>query len=90
MKVTAITEKGKTMAKTENIRLRVLAVELVIRGRKRVTLRQIQDEIERRFDFRPKRETLYKDLAAIDRIYPIYMEKKDRKVFYSFMEEVKL
>lgn len=78
------------MANTEYIRERVLAVELIMRGNKRVTVRQLQDEIERRFDMRPTRKVIYRDLTAIDRIYPIYTEKKDGYWFYSFMEEVKL
>lgn len=55
----------------EYAKVRVLAVENIIRAKGGATVAEILEALDLRFDIRPKRQTIYQDLREIDRIYPL-------------------
>ena len=58
------------MAKHENDKIRVLAVERIIARGRKVTSAQILRELELKYDIKADRKTIYSDIQAIDRFMP--------------------
>ena len=46
---------------------RILAVERILLSRRSVTTRQILDDLERNYDIRADRKSIYDDIAALTR-----------------------
>jgi predicted DNA-binding transcriptional regulator YafY len=59
------------MAKNETDKIRLLAVERIISRGRRVSAAQILSELERRYDIKADRKTIYSDIMAIDRFMPV-------------------
>lgn len=52
-------------------KVRVLAVENIIRTKGGATVSEIIEALDMRFDIKAKRQTIYHDMREIDRIYPL-------------------
>lgn len=60
------------MAKDENTKIRILAVAKILRDRAEgATVKEILDALNMRYDIKTQRSTIYRDLMAIDRLYPV-------------------
>lgn len=59
------------MAKHESGKIRVLAIYNMLQRGNRITVRQIQRELELHYGITANRRTIYSDIYAIDRIVPI-------------------
>lgn len=55
----------------ENTKIRVLAVSNMLRRGQRITARQIQDELERKYGITADRKTIYDDIQAVNRFIPV-------------------
>lgn len=59
------------MPRTDTAKIRLLAVEQMIRRGKRITVNQIQRELELKYDIKVSDKTIHSDIRAIDRFVPI-------------------
>lgn len=59
------------MAKHEDAKIRLLAVENILRRGDRVTASQILRELDLRFGIQANRKTIYSDVYAINRFLPV-------------------
>lgn len=59
------------MAKSEDTKIRLLAVNRILSRGKRVTSAQILRELDLRYGIQADRKTIYSDIYAIDRFTPI-------------------
>lgn len=59
------------MAKTDNLKIRVIAVYRMLSSGKKMSVREIQRELELKFDIQAGRKTIYDDICAVDRFLPI-------------------
>ncbi len=59
------------MAKKDDMKIRILAVERLLKVGQFVTTSEILDSLERRFGIVADRKTIYDDIQAISRIVPI-------------------
>jgi predicted DNA-binding transcriptional regulator YafY len=59
------------MAKKDDMKIRLLAVENIIRRGKKVTVKQILRELDSKYDISADRKTIRADIYAIDRFTPI-------------------
>ena len=59
------------MAKKDDMKARILAIERILKVGRFVTTREILTELEGRFGITASRKTIYDDIQAISRIVPI-------------------
>ena len=59
------------MAKREDSKIRLLAVERMLRTDRYISATEIAERLEKRYDIRVDRKAIYSDLYAIDRIIPL-------------------
>lgn len=59
------------MAKKDDMKIRLLAVENMIRRGNKITMKQILSELDSKYDIQADRKTIYTDIYAIDRFIPI-------------------
>ena len=59
------------MAKPDDTKLRLLAVYNMIQRGGWITTRQIQRELDLRYDIQANRKTIYNDIYAINKIIPV-------------------
>ena len=59
------------MARSEDSKVRLLAVHYIMQGGKKMSARQICLELERRYGICADRKTIYSDIAAINRFVPV-------------------
>ena len=57
--------------KTDQTKIRLLAVERMILRGERITCQQILRELDLKYDIKADRKTIYSDICAIDRFVPI-------------------
>lgn len=57
--------------RTENDKIRLLAVACILNRGRKVTATQILHELDLRYDIKADRKTIYSDVQAIDRFMPI-------------------
>lgn len=59
------------MAKRDDSKIRILAVERMLRTDRYINATEIAERLEKRYDIRVNKKTIYSDLYAIDRIIPL-------------------
>ena len=57
--------------KNEDSKVRLLAVQMFLSTGEKLTTRQIQEKLLKRFDITADRKTIYDDICAINRLIPI-------------------
>lgn len=60
----------------------LLAIEQILFTKKRVTANDIIRLLEKHYDIRVERKTVYSDIAVITRFYDVRKEKVDRQTYY--------
>lgn len=58
-------------ASKEQAKIRVLLIEKMLRYDRRITTKEIQDILDSKYDMQVSRPTLFRDLAAIDKVVPL-------------------
>ena len=59
------------MAKRDDSKIRLIAIYRMIESGEKLTSTQIINMLERQFDIKASRKTIYSDLMAIDRFIPL-------------------
>ena len=59
------------MAKTDNTKIRILAVAKIINEGRKVPASDIMRRLDMQYDIQADRKTIYSDICAIDRFCPI-------------------
>lgn len=70
------------MTKSET-KIRILAVLHILIRHGKATVKQIQEELDLRYDIQCDRKTIYDDIIAIDRFHPITYEGYDGGYVYT-------
>ena len=63
------------MAKRDNSKIRLLAVERMLRTDRYINATEIAERLEKRHDILVDRKTIYADLHEIDRIIPLEIKQ---------------
>jgi predicted DNA-binding transcriptional regulator YafY len=64
-----------TMPRTDTSKIRLLAVEQMVRRGKQITVSQIQQELELKYGIKAENKTIRSDLQAIDRFVPLEIKQ---------------
>lgn len=67
-------------------KIRILAVLHILTGRGKATVKQIQEELDLRYDIQCDRKAIYDDIMAIDRFRPITYEGQKGGYVYSIQK----
>lgn len=59
------------MARRDDRKIRLLAVERILQRGQKVSVSQIQNELERKYGITCDRKTIYNDIMTIDRFMPV-------------------
>lgn len=59
------------MARRDDAKIRLLAVERILQRGQKVSVSQIQNELERKYGITCDRKTIFNDIMAIDRFMPV-------------------
>ena len=59
------------MARTSPTKIRVLAIERMLANGRRMSTAEIQQELERKYDIRAEKKTIYDDIIALNMFVPI-------------------
>lgn len=59
------------MAKTSPTKIRVLVIERMLKKGKRITVKEIQRELEDKYDIMADKKTIYDDIYALNMFMPI-------------------
>jgi predicted DNA-binding transcriptional regulator YafY len=59
------------MAKTSPTKIRILAIERMLAGGRRMKVKEIQRELERKYEIYANREAIFDDIAALNMFMPI-------------------
>jgi predicted DNA-binding transcriptional regulator YafY len=59
------------MAKTSPTKIRVLAIERMLAGGRKMNVEEIQQALEQKYDIYADRKTIFDDIRALDMFMPI-------------------
>lgn len=68
--------------RTPDMKMGLLYVHKILSDSAPITVKEIQEALERRYDISRSRSTIYDDLACIGIIYNVAQEKKERQAYY--------
>jgi predicted DNA-binding transcriptional regulator YafY len=59
------------MAKTSPTKIRILAIERMLAGGRKMKVKEIQRELERKYEIYANKEAIFDDIAALNMFIPI-------------------
>ena len=68
--------------RTPDMKMGLLYVHKILSDSAPITVKEIQEALERRYDISRSRATIYDDLACIGIIYNVVQEKQERRSYY--------
>lgn len=68
------------MANKDTNKVRLIVEFLMLQNNDMVATREMVDRLNRRWDIDVDRKTIYADIAAIDRVVPVYQVRDGRSV----------